>query len=249
MPCHTQDNHYDKEHRLHAKDQECCFCGALMYPEESVSCTRGEHHYGICCNSGKVQLAALLPPPEPMASWMQQDEPHGRCLFQHIRKFNNSLQMVSTSAANASFQHGGPQPYKICGTLSHLVGPLRPEQGQRPQYAQLWIYDADEQKEAEMRAADKLPMQPIVIDVMRKLQAMLRRENPYVSQIMSAADLEERHHGPLPELRLIFKQHARQGIARHVYNLPAVPEVAGIIPNTNPKVFVPSMHVMHMADT
>ena len=71
--------------RLHAKDQECRFCGALMYPEEAISGHGSEQHFGICCNGGKVLLPVLRPPPEPLASLMRQNMPHGRYLFEHMR--------------------------------------------------------------------------------------------------------------------------------------------------------------------
>ncbi len=161
-----------------------------------------------------VELYALRPPPPELEELMEGHTTQSRLFLRHIRQVNNALQMSSVAAqVDPSVLDGhGPPVFKICGVLSHRIGSLLPDGGKQPDCAQLYICDRHDDK-AELDARMRR-VQPQLREIVRTLQGMLHRENPYVQQFRSAADLEEdriRACGQgLPELRMTFRWVVQQ---------------------------------------
>ncbi|VDO40503.1 unnamed protein product, partial [Heligmosomoides polygyrus] len=64
--------------------------------------------------------------------------------LKHIRNYNNSLAMASTTAQLENPRGGGPYCFKVHGQIYHRIGALRPLAGNAPQCAQVLIMDTEE---------------------------------------------------------------------------------------------------------
>ncbi|KAH1034343.1 hypothetical protein GYH30_054659 [Glycine max] len=100
--------------------ETCAYCQAAMWYEERTRKNRNHANakYSICCIMGRVQLPFLKNPP---------------MLLQQL------LSKIDTSVPKGK----GPTIYKIPGQSCHLIGSLLPILGKPPKFAQLYIYDIE----------------------------------------------------------------------------------------------------------
>jgi len=129
----------------------------MIWPDEA---SRG--HADLCCAKGKsCNCEALfpIPLPQPLRDLFTSEPAPGARLppatvsfRKHIRKYNSSLQMASSSI-NIQSPADGVSMIAIMGAVHHLLGPLAPLQGSPHQFAQLYIIDnADAQAVARFAA-------------------------------------------------------------------------------------------------
>ena len=142
-------------HNLGAMDQLCRHCGARHFIQERVNnSSRANPQFGSCCLHGKVSLPALREPPEPLHSLYTGDNQQARSFRTRIRGYNCALQLASTSLTERGNQHhgdeqqhqqpeGGISALHVNGRLYHRLGPVHPDPGSSRQFAQMWIYDTD----------------------------------------------------------------------------------------------------------
>ena len=99
----------------------CEHCGAqLWYGERTVkSKTPTKPKFSLCCFEGRVELPLLEEPP-PFA-------------------FTSLGGNVDRSVNNGF----GPYVFHVNGQTHHRIGSLLPVHGQKPKYAQLYIYETD----------------------------------------------------------------------------------------------------------
>lgn len=69
----------------------CPHCKALKYRNETP---------GLCCASGKVKLAPLVSPPEPLRALVSGTGPSSTHFLTQIQKYNNCFQMTSFGATS-----------------------------------------------------------------------------------------------------------------------------------------------------
>ncbi|XP_076883659.1 uncharacterized protein LOC143532502 [Bidens hawaiensis] len=124
-----------------------------------------------------------------------------------------------------------PFVFRISGQNYHSIGSLMPENGTKPKFSQLYIYDTEneisnrqslyrESKKQSTRREDLLDL-----EIIKDLQHMLDSHNELVKSYRMARDrFQENPHANL-KLRLIGR---RQQDGR-TYNLPTSSEVAALI--------------------
>ena len=76
---------YKNEVYLGPLDKICKYCYALKWKDESLS---------MCCQQGKVKLAEIIAPPEPLLSLLSGQHPNSKHFLKNIRKYNNAFQMT-----------------------------------------------------------------------------------------------------------------------------------------------------------
>ncbi|KAL1932714.1 hypothetical protein VTP01DRAFT_8392 [Rhizomucor pusillus] len=107
----------------------------------SVSRTAQSATFKLCCNSGKVRIPLPEVPPEPLRTlWTSSNAiAHFR---DNVRAYNNvfafsfigvTLDRALANSINVLI------PFRIVGRASHRIGPMIPEQGQQPGFAQVHI--------------------------------------------------------------------------------------------------------------
>ncbi len=156
----------------------------MIWPDEA---SRG--HANLCCAKGRscnCEVVFPIPPLQPLQDLLISEPAPGARLppatvsfRKHIRKYNSSLQMASSSI-NIQSPADGVSMIAIRGVVHHLLGPLAPPQGSPHQFAQLYIIDnADAQAVARFAT---LGQGNINLDrrILQELQQMLLENNVYV---------------------------------------------------------------------
>jgi len=103
-------------------------------------------NFQLCCGNGKVQLPMLKDPPDELQQLLfQSDSKQSRSYQQHIRTYNMMFTFTSPGAKidNKYNKRRGPQNLRVHGQSCHQIGSLLPPFGKQPKFAQLYIYDTN----------------------------------------------------------------------------------------------------------
>nr|GEW04155.1 hypothetical protein [Tanacetum cinerariifolium] len=126
----------------------CESCGALLWHAET--CRRATdalgQSYSICCSRGKVKLGTELKEPPQLLKDLITNEYHKSASFiNNIRRYNSMFSFTSMGGKVDDIVNYrcGSFCYLIHGENYHRVGSLLPETGNTPMFAQLYIFDTD----------------------------------------------------------------------------------------------------------
>ena len=96
----------------------------------------------------------MAPPPEELYYLFTAATPQAERFRHHIRQYNAALAFTSLGVevdTSVNEGGGGPPTFRIHGELCHQLGSLLPRRGDRPAYAQLYIYDPREALDHQMQ--------------------------------------------------------------------------------------------------
>ncbi|XP_048498345.1 uncharacterized protein LOC125496795 [Beta vulgaris subsp. vulgaris] len=207
----------------------CEFCGAQMWFGERVNKRNksGRPKFGMCCMQGKVQLPLLKRPPQLLEDLLKKRHSRSAHFLDNIRGYNMMYSFTSMGGRIiAPTTHGrGPYTYKIGGQNHHLIGSLLPNDGARPKFSQLYIYDTEEEVQNRMSAASSKDPNKFEDRVVAQLKDMIDQHNPLAKSFRMARDRFESNNGEDLKLRLI----GRRDSDGRTYNLPTTSEVAALI--------------------
>jgi hypothetical protein len=102
-----------------------------------------EPKFQMCCATDKVQLPPLKKLPSMLKSLMfDQDSPHSKLFQQNMRIYNAMFSFTSPGMQiDKGITRGrGPPTIRIQGQTCHRIGTMLPNVGEKPKYAQLYIY-------------------------------------------------------------------------------------------------------------
>ena len=107
---------------------ECPDCGALHWIAERILHSGKTHpKFEKCCKHGGVSLPLLQPPPEPLYSLLNGQDPEARAFRYDLRPWNSAFSFTSVAhnMDRRTIAHGGSiRNFQIHGELYHLQGPL-----------------------------------------------------------------------------------------------------------------------------
>ena len=213
-------------HDLGRMTEVCQHCDALHWNAERLSMsTKTNVLFGTCCNSGRIQLPPLDPPPDAIQSLFTNQDPVSKEFRSNIRQYNNAFAFTSLGVPKrriVTHNHrggSGPYSFRIQGELCHWSGSLAPNEGEDPVFAQLYIYDPATALEARRRRNSEL--NPITLQT---LQDVLWESHPYAAIYRHAHELLLQDGSMDCSIRLHCIGDKRR------YNLPIANEVAVIIP-------------------
>ena len=90
-------------------------------------------------------LPPLCVPPLALFNLFTESTPAAKEFRKNMVQYNAALAFTSMGVhMDCSVLGCGPPVFCIHGELTHLTGSLLPEEGVRPTYAQLYIYDPEE---------------------------------------------------------------------------------------------------------
>jgi hypothetical protein len=137
--------------------------------------------------------------------------------------YNSVLAFISLGAKVDELVTGGPRPYSFCiqGEFYHKIGSLCPAEGQRPQFAQLYIHDT--KHEHQNRHVVMPSLNPTMLD---RLLTMMYNINPYVEMFKMARDMMV-IEGVRMDLKLLLIASRTKDARR--YNVPTPDEVATLM--------------------
>jgi hypothetical protein len=126
-------------------DTSCVDCGALIWSQERASngSTKNVIKVSMCCKKGKVTIPYIQEPPPLIRSLFSGFHAKSSNFFNNIRSYNNMFSFTSLGGKVDSRMDKGPGPphFVISGQNYHRIGSLVPCDGQTPKFAQLYIYD------------------------------------------------------------------------------------------------------------
>lgn len=136
---------------------ECQSCGALLWYNKRIYKSRNEQipRFSMCCQEGRVYVPLLRGIPHPLEILL--DYQGGGC----SRKFRDNIRVYNSMFAFTSIganidteinRRPGPYVFRINGQNHHIIGSLLPADGHRPKFAQLYIYDTENEISNRIRA-------------------------------------------------------------------------------------------------
>ena len=168
---------------------QCCFCAAWLFPGEGTRIGGGRISGGsLCCLGGSLLL-------DPVRRSDTMDDLFASSsrgtVTRNARALNNALALASVVVSHPAMPGGSTFTpcFAISGRLHHHLGPLAPDAGAAPRFAQLYVHDAciDGRSEFDHRLSNmwfpsgtSAPERRRITHALFQLQALLHRANPYV---------------------------------------------------------------------
>ncbi|XP_040385740.1 uncharacterized protein LOC102722064 isoform X3 [Oryza brachyantha] len=215
-------------------DYECNHCAVLFWYQERVV-SQSSHRaqrisYNLCCRAGKISLPAPKPFPPILQDLIRFDgTSRSNSFMQLIRQYNSLFAFTSLGANidNNINTGNGPYVFRINGVVHHRIGSLIPAAGQRPEYAQLYIYDTSHELQNRLNIFDRTDNTGDVPDpaIVQELISMLDQCNPLVQQFRLARDRLLFPSAPEVAIKLIGSGHSQSDR----YSLPTASELAALI--------------------
>ena len=205
-------------------DIACPHCGALKFKSESA---------GLCCSSGKVILTPFPRPPEDILKRWKGQGPDDLLFKKHSRDLNNALCFSSIQVNQRHF--AGYNPSVIFqGQMKHFVGPLLPDDGSTPKFAQLYCFDPaleTTQRFANMTIPTGLSStkKETLKKLLKEMQDIIKRENPFFKDFLMILELENEN---VLDGTLVISASARPA-GEHVrrYNAPTAFSEVSVLTN------------------
>jgi hypothetical protein len=133
----------------------CRFCKSKMWIGERVDDRKNPTtaEFSLCCMNGKVELPLLTKPPEPLYSLLNGDHVQSSNYLDNIRTYNSMFSFTSIGGRIDKKMNdgGGPPQFTLSGQNFHRMGSLKPEEGGTPKFAQLYIYDTQNETANRMK--------------------------------------------------------------------------------------------------
>ncbi|XP_058742338.1 uncharacterized protein LOC131614807 [Vicia villosa] len=207
---------------------ECRYCKSMMWYQERMnkSSHSANPKFMLCCCNGKIEIPLLRQPPEVLAKLMfDQENVVSKKFQQHIRVYNMMFAFTSPGAKldNRFNNGGGPPTLRIQGQTCHRIGSLLPSQGDTPKFAQLYIYDIENEVQHRMNCLRTT--KNIDPEVVQQLSTMMYEHNTHAKSFKMAKQWFNQADTQNLKLRLI----ADRSTDGRVYNQPKVSEVAALV--------------------
>jgi hypothetical protein len=128
-------------------DIECRKCGAMVWSGEVAhrDPESGEPLVSLCCRKGNITIPFMREPPHLIRSLFNGTHPKSSHFILNIRSYNNMFSFTSLGGKIENPTNAGPGPpqFVISGQNYHRIGSLIPSDGKPPKFAQLYIYDTE----------------------------------------------------------------------------------------------------------
>jgi hypothetical protein len=141
----------------------------------------------------------------------------------NVRNYNNAFAFTSlgVNIDRSVWGQVGVHSFRIQGELYHRIGPLLPSNGDKPAFAQLYVYDADATQQVLQRMSNHASL--LSGNLVRQIQDTLYQSNPF-SKIFRTAS--ERLQTDLPGHSLVLLTVDSQTLDHRRYNHPSAHELA-----------------------
>ncbi|KAJ6951656.1 hypothetical protein NC653_040948 [Populus alba x Populus x berolinensis] len=129
------------------KTYKCSHCNALFWLQERLArSAKTNPCFTLCCNNGKVVLPAPQETPNYLDNLLNPNNGSSSKKFRReIRAYNSMFAFTSMGAVVDHSVNSRPGSYlfKVNGYCHHLMGSLLPMDNKDPKFAQLYIFDTD----------------------------------------------------------------------------------------------------------
>ncbi|XP_061351494.1 uncharacterized protein LOC133296511 [Gastrolobium bilobum] len=208
----------------------CVHCGALLWYAKRNRKNRQTQNpeFSLCCMNGKVDLPLLKTAPDTLVQLHNNVDERSKHFLRNIRAYNMIFSFTSFGGKVDRSVNNGSTPYvfKVGGQVHHLVGSLLPVDNTTPKFAQLYIYDTDNEMGNRMnclRNCDKA--ENLDTEIVSSLQKMVDDNNVIAQSFRCARDRYKKGDFNGLKMRLIRKRD-KDG---RTYNLPTASEIAALV--------------------
>ena len=217
-------------HTLGSMSYICIHCSSKMWLDEKSSGAQTNPKFRLCCEDGNCMVPFLRDTPTVLRNLFECDDPITREFKKYIRSYNNALSFASLGVnLDTTVQNsiGGTYCFRIHGKVYHRIGSLLTEPGNTPKFAQIYIYDRNEDNQLDTRHQYN---QRVNRDTLAALQdLMLTLPNLYVHMFMTMKDFIDAHPDMIENIKFVMKADAAPD--PRVYNVPTNnSEIAVIMP-------------------
>ena len=205
---------------------ECNDCKALKFPGETPS---------SCCLEGKVALPHYPRPPEPLMELWTGTDDRSKVMRGLSRTLNGAVCL--TSLQNHAPRRDGWRPSVILqGRVVTRAGPLMPENGESPQYSQLYIQDPSLEltyRYNNMSIPQNTSEQNRLIlrEVLEIIQTVLHDVNPFVQDFKQIIEMPDEEIG---RGKIVICAKAPTGQHARRYNQQSNLKEVSILTDTQP---------------
>ena len=164
----------------------CEHCGALKFEKESS---------GSCCSNGKVSLPLFPKPPQNIQNLWLGDSSEAKLFRKNARHINNAVCLASLQVNERRLSGYNPSVI-FQGKVHQKVGPLLPDEGETPRFAQLYVHDPASEETDRYRNI-VLPKSMSVVervtirDLLERVQYELQRVNPFIKDFKQIVELSD----------------------------------------------------------
>ncbi|RIA04816.1 hypothetical protein BRARA_K00910, partial [Brassica rapa] len=197
--------------------------------------TKKKPVFSLCCGQGQVKLPLLKESPLLIQRLLFGDDDMSKYYQENIRAINMLFAFTSLGGkVDRSMPKGhGPQPFQLHGENMHLMGSMKPDEGDSAKFSQLYIVDNEREvddRDSVMskykKAADKAKKHNLRKKIIELIINMLDDVNPYVKQFRSARERFGSSGAAKFHMRIVSNRE-KDG---RTYDTPTASEVAGLIP-------------------
>ncbi|GAU22698.1 hypothetical protein TSUD_138210 [Trifolium subterraneum] len=172
----------------------CKWCFAELWFEERAEKARSGPNveFSICCQKGKVELPLLKKPPDLLVALINGHDRRSKNFKDNYRAYNSMFAFTSMGGhvIEDINNGGGPPQFILSGQNYHRIGSLLPEAGTTPKFAQLYIFDTE--NEVENRTAcfksNKKKKDAIDKSLVKDLKEMIDYCNPLAKSFRKVRD-------------------------------------------------------------
>ncbi|GJW10927.1 ATP-dependent DNA helicase PIF1 [Tanacetum coccineum] len=204
---------------------ECKECHALLWEAEAK---RGNPNpvnkaYSICCKKGKVMLEKPPATPKPLLDLFLNDDGKSQNFRNNIRTYNSMFAFTSMGGKvddSINRRGRGPYVFLLHGQTYHSMGSLLPQEGAPLKFAQLYIYDTDNEIENRARAFNNSSgssgrsnsKHPIDRDIMNEVKDVLDASSDLVKTFRRARDWYNEDNKQNIRIKLVAKRDRETNI-------------------------------------
>jgi len=158
----------------------------MWIKERSAKLRNNNAQFSLCCENGKVLLPNLPTTPQALEVLLTSKDNSAVKFRDQICMYNSVLAFTSLGAKVDESVTRGPGLYSFCiqGELYHKIESLCPAEGQRPQFAQLYIHDMKREHQNHHAIMPSLDL-----TTLDRLLTVMYNINPYVEVFKLARDM------------------------------------------------------------
>ena len=177
----------DSDEQLGFMVKICVHCQARKWMNETPS---------LCCNNGKVNLEKFPDPPKLIQTLLTSAKSEAKLFRENTRSFNNALALSSIIVNERWFNNGYCPSVIFEGKVSQMYGPLQPQDGETPRFAQLYVHDPATEHTTRVKNMS-LPnhlsqvQRNLITSTMQNLQNLIKETNPFVKDLLHICEIPD----------------------------------------------------------
>ncbi|KAI9115681.1 hypothetical protein K1719_013350 [Acacia pycnantha] len=212
---------------------ECQVCGAEMWFAERLKGVKKNEmsQFGICCCNGKIIVHLLRRPPKELKElFFNKHSMQSKKFLKNIRTYNNMFCFTSMGGRidhSINSRGGGPYSFVLSGQNHHFIGSLLPL-GESSGYAQLYIYDIENEISNRMSTASRyVGVSNLDHNIVEILKECLDKHNCVFKNYRKAGEIIKENVIHDVSIRLIRSSNSI-GLSKQ-YSMPTTSELAALI--------------------